>query len=162
MSEAGKTRDGKDQAAIADRRRRALVLRLAGASYPEIARQLGLAGPGSSYKIVQKALKATYQEPADEVRKLELERLDRLQLAIWGQATGSKDKPPDHQALDRVLKIQSLRMALLGIDARTTIQVEQHRELKGRVEALEQIDDEPNGPRYPARKGSTQAPDNGA
>jgi hypothetical protein len=128
VAKSGKTRDGKDQAAIAERRRKALEFRKAGMGYEEIARQMGLAGPGSAYKVVQKALKATYQEPAEDVRKLEVERLDRLMLAWWPAATGRGKTadgkpavPPDGDATDRVLKIMKQRAELLGLDARTAI-----------------------------------------
>jgi hypothetical protein len=46
--------------------------------YREIAEQLGFANEGSAYKAVQRALKAIVQEPAEEVKQLELERLDRM------------------------------------------------------------------------------------
>jgi hypothetical protein len=128
VAKKGKTRDGKDQAAIAERRRKALEFRKAGMGYEDIAHQMGLAGPGSAHRIVKKALRATYQEPADDVRKLELERLDRLMLAWWPAAIGRGKTadgkpavPPDGDATDRVLKIIKQRTELLGLDARTAI-----------------------------------------
>jgi transposase-like protein len=108
----GKTRTGKNPTLAAERRRIALELRKEGAGYQAIARQLGLHGPGSAYKIVQAALKATYREPADEVRKLELARLDRLMLALWERARAG-----EASATDRVLKIMERRSRYLGLDA---------------------------------------------
>ena len=61
-----------------EKQRKALELRKAGVGYVAIAKQLGYAGPSSSFKAVNSALKRTLQEPADEVRRLELERLDAL------------------------------------------------------------------------------------
>ncbi len=109
---SGKDRRGKIPAEIAERRRKALDLRKAGASYDAIAQQLRLSGSGSAYKIVQAALKATYREPADDVRKLELERLDRLTLALWSRA-----QQGETEAIDRVLKLMDRRAKLLGLDA---------------------------------------------
>jgi hypothetical protein len=65
------------------------------------------------------ALKATLQEPADELRKMELERLDRLLLAVWGQAAKG-----NQGGIDRALKIMERRAKLLGLDAPTKVQQE--------------------------------------
>lgn len=94
----------------AERQAQALQLRRAGAAYDEIARQLGYTKMGA-WKAVASALKKTLQEPADDVRKLELERLDRLLLAIWNRAIQGDD-----DAIDRVLKITDRRAALLGLN----------------------------------------------
>jgi|SRR5579859_2859004 len=96
--------------AIVERRRKALDLRKAGASFPDISRQLGCS-VSTAYRMVEWSLQKTLQEPADEVRKLELERLDRLLLALWPDAVNG-----DKDAIDRVLKIQARRAALLGLD----------------------------------------------
>jgi hypothetical protein len=80
--------------------------------YAEIAKQLGLSSPGNAYRIVKNALKATYREPADDVRKLELERLDRLTMALWKRAQSG-----EAEAIDRVLKLMDRRAKLLGLDA---------------------------------------------
>jgi transposase-like protein len=111
----GKTKAGKsgdEQVARAELRRQAIELRRSGAGYEDIARHLGMSGPGQAYKVVQEALKATYREPADEVRKLELDRLDRLTLALWQRAKGGES-----EAIDRVLKLMDRRARLLGLDA---------------------------------------------
>lgn len=60
------------------------------------------------------ALRATLQEPADELRSLELERLDRLLLGVWSQAAKG-----NQGAVDRALKIMERRARLLGLDAPT-------------------------------------------
>ena len=62
-------------------------------------------------KIVKRALGRVHQEPAFEIRKLEAERLDRLQLSFWQKAIGG-----DGRALDRVLRIMERRANLLGLD----------------------------------------------
>ena len=96
----------------ADRQRQALELRKAGVSFEEIARSLGYAGPSSSYRAVMSALKRTLQEPADEVRKLELVRLDRAQRIAWERMLQG-----DLEALGKVIKVMERRAKLLGIDA---------------------------------------------
>jgi hypothetical protein len=59
------------------------------------------------------------------VRQLELERLDRLLIALWDLATGGS-----LGAIDRVLKVMQRRAELLGLDKnRLTVDME----ARGRV-----------------------------
>ena len=60
------------------------------------------------------ALKKTRQEPAEEVRRIELARLDTMLKAIWQQVLHGKP-----EAIDRAIKIASLRAKLLGLEAPT-------------------------------------------
>lgn len=93
-----------------NRQRQALELRLAGKQYVEIAEALGYANHSGAYRAVQTALKKTLQEPADEVRKLELSRLDTLLSELW-----EKNDRPIY--VDRILRIMERRSKLLGLDA---------------------------------------------
>jgi hypothetical protein len=95
----------------AERKRRALELRRAGASYEQIADQIGYANRGGAHKAVTSALKTAVQEQADELRTLECERLDRLLLAVWKAAIDG-----DLKAIDRALRIQEQRARLLGLN----------------------------------------------
>ena len=95
-----------------DRHLRALELRKAGATYQQIADELGYSGPRGAHKAVASALKATLKEPADEVRALELARLDAALLAIWQRV-----RRGDEKAIDRLLSIMKRRMDLLGLAA---------------------------------------------
>ena len=94
-----------------ERKLKALEMRKARASYAQIATALGVP-KSTAWKLVQSALKQTMQEPSDDVRKLELESLDRLQFALWQQATQG-----NHGAVDRVLRVMERRAKLLGLDA---------------------------------------------
>lgn len=117
------------------KQRQALELRKAGVGFEEIARQLGYAGPSGAYKAVQTALRNTIQQPADELRRLEVARLDRLLLGIWGDASRG-----DVVKLDRVLRIMQRRADLLGLDAPkrvdATIEVRQEAERLARETGL--------------------------
>lgn len=95
-----------------ERRRQALELRKGGVHFQVIAEQLGYPAAGNAYRAIMKALKATLQEPADEVRALELERLDRMLLGVWSKAVGG-----DLKAIDRVLRIMERRAMYLGLDS---------------------------------------------
>lgn len=101
------------------RERDALELRRAGATYDAIADRLGYTNRGAAYKAVQRGLRRTIQEPADELRQLEVERLDRLLTAVWRSAMGG-----NLGAVDRVLRVAERRARLLGLDAPTKIETE--------------------------------------
>lgn len=96
----------------ADKQRQALELRKAGVTYARIAEQLGYRSPSGAHKAVELALKSVLSEPAEEVRQLELERLDSMLLALWPQVRNG-----NHGAIDRALRVMERRARLLGLDA---------------------------------------------
>ncbi len=106
--------NGDSQIKALDRQLKALELRKAGVPYQTIADQLGYSDRGSAYNSVQTALKKTLAEPADEVRRLELERLDALLMGMYPQA-----RKGNQGAVDRCLRIMERRAKLLGLDAPT-------------------------------------------
>lgn len=83
---------------------RALQLRRAGATYDQIANQLGYADRSGAYRAVRRALDEAVHEPAGESLNLELERLDALMLGLWGKASKG-----DVKAVDAVLRIMDRR-----------------------------------------------------
>jgi hypothetical protein len=107
----------------------ALQMRLAGRSYQAIANALGYADHSGAYRAVERALVRVTAEPADELRKIELERLD--QLYRWtmeeattdhlhfyqGVPTGFLDSAPRLKAMELALRIMERRSKLLGLDA---------------------------------------------
>ena len=128
----------------AERDRQAARLRTQGMPYREIAEQLGYHDEGSAHRAVSKILRETVQEAADELRKVEVERLDALLQVAWnvmmrehvavssgkivmvaddeGNEVPLRDDGPTLAALDRVIKIADRRAALLGLDAPQKIQ----------------------------------------
>jgi len=105
---------------VADKERQALELRRAGATYDEIAQAIGYATAQGAYLAYNRALKrALLEAGADEVREMELDRLDRLQRAYWPKALGG-----DGKAADRVLKIMEHRAKYLGLYQPTKVQME--------------------------------------
>lgn len=107
-------RNQSRKAIAADREKRAMALRLAGATYEQIASELHIS-LGAAHKAVQSVLDRTRQqcsEQADELRQLEVARLDRMLLLLESQIrTGHLG------AIDRALRIQERRAKLLGLDA---------------------------------------------
>jgi hypothetical protein len=98
-----------------------LRLRLAGYSHRDIAAQLGVA-PSSAYKRVRHALdelNKTNLESAEQLRALELLRLDELLSSLWDTAIAG-----DLRAVDRVLKVMERRAKLLGLDAPVKVETD--------------------------------------
>jgi hypothetical protein len=117
----GKPGRKHDRVAAVDRQVRALQLRRSGATYDDIARAVGFASRSGAYKAVARALRERLLEGVDALRSLELERLDRLQLACWPAATAN---PPNLEATRTILRIMAARARLLGLNAATEIKGE--------------------------------------
>ena len=142
MPRAKKTAPGKLRAQ--QKAQRALDLRLAGKSFDAIAKALGYASRSGAFMAVDELIKARVAdatEGADELRRLELERLDVMAAGLWPSA--SKGNPA---AVDRMLKIQERRAKLLGLDAPAkqevsgpdggAIQIDAREQLMGRLSSL--------------------------
>lgn len=91
--------------------RQCLELRLAGANLEAIGRQVGLHKSNVSRRI-KDALADIPATEADALRTIENERLDAMQVAIWG-----KVRKGDHGAIDRAIRISERRSRLNGLDA---------------------------------------------
>lgn len=102
---------GMTKAQIADRDMRALELRRAGVQLPRIVEQLGFGSTKVAEASIARAMAASpvLADPT-QIRTLELDRLDRLQQAVWAKAVKG-----DVQALDRVIRISEMRMKLAGV-----------------------------------------------
>jgi hypothetical protein len=125
----------------AQRDARALELRAAGATYRQIAAVLHVS-LATAHKCVDRGLDRTRREPADRLRKLELERLDGLQRQavnvlrarhiviqagkpVIDEETGRPytDHTPTLNAIRTLLAVQERRAKLLGLDAPTKLDV---------------------------------------
>jgi hypothetical protein len=103
------------RAEVADRRSKAVALRLSGASFETIAALLGYTTRGAACQDITRALEASLAEQsrsADVLREAELLRLDLLQVGAWAAAADG-----DPKAIEVVLKIVDRRCKLLGLDA---------------------------------------------
>jgi hypothetical protein len=109
----------------AEKQRRALELRKAGASYDAIAAKVGYANRGGAYKAVAAALAEITAEPAADVKKLEVERLD-AQLRRLDRAQRDAKLMADPELVAKVgaviLKVAERRARLLGLDAPVKVQ----------------------------------------
>ena len=103
----------------AERRIKAFELRKAGATFKQIAEQLGCSEQ-HCHKVVTEELQRLNKHRAElgeEVTRMELERLDTMLLGLWQRA-----KKGDERAVDATLKIMARRAKLCGLDAPTKIE----------------------------------------
>ena len=105
---------------VKDRERaaRALSLRLAGLSYPQIAEQMGYRDKSGAHRAVMRLLERRESEGAEEIRAIEDARLDRLQTAVWPAASRG-----DLDAVRTSLSIIDRRMRLHGMAAPTNVNI---------------------------------------
>ena len=105
-----------DDPAVEERRKKAIALRLDGKNYRAIAQELGV-GLATAYRDVAAVIdrtKAEANESADEIRSLELERLDRAIAGLMPQVDAG-----DPRACDTLVRLQERRSKYLGLDAPT-------------------------------------------
>lgn len=137
----------------ATRDEKAARLRARGWTYPRIAAEMDYDSRASAYHAVERVLRETVREAGDDLRALELERLD----AMWAAAVEVLDRQhvtvsngrivelggepleddaPVLAAIDRMLKIQERRARLLGLDAPVKRDLTLTDERAARIEAL--------------------------
>jgi hypothetical protein len=119
-------------------------LRRDGHSLRNIADILGYASSGAVSDAIKRILDSVRAEPAADVRQMELDRLDELwqaavtvlrkrhlahsggklvEAVIDDVEVQLEDSKPVLDAIDRLLRIQARRAALLGLDAPTKAEV---------------------------------------
>lgn len=86
------------------RDRLAVEARLAGMTYEDIAAQLGFSNKGAAWKAIDRTLRARIADPAEQLRRMELERLDVMLAGLWGNA-----RKGHLGSVDRVLAVMRQR-----------------------------------------------------
>ena len=107
----------RNRALAAARRVRAVELRTAGHTYDQIATELGYANRGTVYRVVANALETQTVESVENLRSLEVERLDLLQVAVWQKAMEG-----DVQSAIAVMRCIMARCRLLGLEGSDLLQ----------------------------------------
>jgi DNA-binding transcriptional ArsR family regulator len=130
----------------APRRREALELRAAGNSYEQIAEVMGIS-PMAVAGHVNAALRRAWEidhERTEEIRQLEIERLDGLWKVFWPRAT-DKEKP-SLAAAGFCLKLAKRRAELLGLDreVRVTIDARQIHVTSEQIAKVAAMANDPN------------------
>lgn len=108
---AGNTSSGK-VVARAERDNKALELRKAGMTLAKIAEKCGYSNAQRAQEAIVRKIKEIPRQNAEDMRTIETERLDRMQFALWKDATSG-----DNDAIQTILKLMARRAKLLGIDA---------------------------------------------
>ena len=96
-----------------EKTRRAIALKLAGASYQAIADQLGYYDASGAHRAVQRGLKLALQESAGDLRKIHYGRLEHMLMLLWPDVN-RKDLPSMQAALgimDRMERLFGLNAA---------------------------------------------------
>ncbi|GAA3267772.1 hypothetical protein [Streptomyces lavendulae] len=123
------------QAFTAERRAKAIRMKINGSTYTEIADELGYSSRGSACSDVRRALEKHVIEEGLAVeawRELELARLDILQKAIWPEAMEGSPR-----AIETALKILDRRAKLLGLDSAIKLEVLTIDALDAQIQRLE-------------------------
>lgn len=89
----------------------ALKLRLKGMTFEAIAKELGYSCKQSAYDAVSRSIKSITREPAEELIRLDLERLDALWYPQYEKAVDG-----DPIAMSACIKLMERRAKLLGLD----------------------------------------------
>jgi hypothetical protein len=130
--------------ATRERDAQAVELRRRGFTYAQIAKQLGLYGPGKAHDAVRRGVRDSVREETDEQTYIELERLDELIRMTYRVAmtrhyvttqSGSLvrhpntrellvDDGPVIQAVNSMRQLSESRRKLLGLDAPARSRVE--------------------------------------
>ena len=94
-------------------------LRRGGLTWDAIAERMGYAYPAAAHAAYKRAAARVVHEDVEAIRRIESERLDVVQSAVWGKALGG-----DIPAVQTVIRIMERRSKLLGLDAPIKQQVE--------------------------------------
>jgi len=114
-----------ERVVIDQRRKEMLDLRVKGYSLRAIADKLGM-HHSSVGEAIAAELDAIKREPAEELMKVELERMDAMLVALW-----PKIQKGDTYSVDSALKVMARRAKLLGLDAPAVTKNENHHMGKG-------------------------------
>jgi hypothetical protein len=121
----------QENALVSEREHQAVQLALAGATFDQIAQQVGYANRSAAWKAVQRALARVEAHDVGSLREVEGARLDRLQVAVWPAALRGEVK-----AATVVLRIMERRARLLGLDAPLRADVGVRPEIDAGIRAL--------------------------
>lgn len=148
------------RAVTAERRRQALALRLAGADYETIARQLEYASRGAACTDIQRALEASLAEQArnaEVLRHEQLLALNRLRQAHWAAAL-QDPKVGEFvlRLIDRVIRLNRLDLPVrIEVLTMSAIEAEIER-LSAELAGVGQGQEAPSEPDYTDAVGSAE------
>jgi hypothetical protein len=89
---------------------RAVEMVREGKTYDQIARAVGFANRGTAHRVVTRALAGRLIDGIDDLRHIELARLDALQAALWPRV-----EKGEVRAVNSVMRIIDRRCRILGL-----------------------------------------------
>ena len=116
---AGKARPSRITPSVIEREAEVLKLRRGGLTFDLIAKELGFKHASGAHKAYVNACKRIIVSDVQEIRAVEIERLDIAQSSIWGRVLRG-----EIPAIQTLIRIMERRARLLGLDAPTKAQVE--------------------------------------
>lgn len=110
-----------EQAAVAERRAKAIQMRIAKVDYQTIADKLGYSSRGAACQDITRAFERNRAEEGRSVELLrdqEIAGLDRAQAAIWPRVIAG-----ELAAVDTYIRLVARRCRILGLDAPKEIEI---------------------------------------
>lgn len=129
---------GQKEIVARQRQAKAIQLRVAGASLAVVAKECGYADPSGAHQAIVAGLREILpDQDRSDARRLELAKLDRLEMAAWPLALRGDDR-----AAATILRCVQTRAKLLGLEAPAQIDLRVREGEMVRVEILEVLNDE--------------------
>lgn len=116
----GKARPSRITPEVLEREAEVLKLRRGGLTFDMIAERLGYAHASGAHKAYVNACKRIVQQDVEELRSVEIDRLDIAQAAIWPSVLRGES-----QAINTLVRIVGERARLLGLYASTKLEMKQ-------------------------------------
>jgi hypothetical protein len=113
---AGKAPDPE----VLDKEQQVLMLRRQGHTWDAISQRVGYSSPSSSRDAFLRASNRIIRDDLNEVRQMEIDRLDIALSAIWHQIEAG-----DLLAINTMLKIMDRRSKMLALDAPRRLHVQE-------------------------------------
>ena len=113
----------KRKISVGEKTRRAMALKLAGASYASIAESLGYADASGARKAVMRGLESGLQENANELRKIHYGRLEHLLMLLWSDVNNK-----DLASMNTALSVMDRMTKLYGLDAPAELNINAGKE----------------------------------
>ena len=104
---------------VLDKEIKIIELRRAGVTWEKIAKEVGFKNASGAYKMYQRAAERMVRPHLEEYRDMQLDRLERMHMAVWPRA-----KDGDLRAIDTALRIADREANLLNLNAPIKVQAE--------------------------------------
>lgn len=108
---------------VGEKTRRAMALKLAGASYANIATAIGYSDASAARKAVQRGMKSSMQENASELRRIHYGRLEHMLMLLWADVNQK-----DLGSMSAALAVMDRMERLFGLNSAEKIDVTNGRE----------------------------------